>query len=74
MQILNNQSIIMHNLLYYKYETQKEKIGVIIEYIDTHYRELRKQLAAEKELTSEIKAKIEEAIMEFKKVFIQQEA
>ena len=45
-----------------------------IEYIDTHYRELRKQLAAEKELTSEIKAKIEEAIMEFKKVFIQQEA
>ena len=26
----------MHNLLYYKCETQKEKIGDIIEYIDTH--------------------------------------
>ena len=43
-----------------------------IEFIDTHYRDLRKQLAAEKELTSEIKAKIEEAIIEFKKVFIQE--
>ena len=45
-----------------------------LEYIDTHYRDLSKQLATEKELTPEIKGEIEEAIIEFKRVFIQQEA
>lgn len=44
----------------------------LLEYIDTHYRDLGKKILEGKSLTSEIKNTLEEAIVEFKKVFIQQ--
>ncbi|MDR5587715.1 MULTISPECIES: F0F1 ATP synthase subunit alpha [Clostridium] len=44
----------------------------LLEYVDTHYRELGKQIAEEKVLTDEIKAKLEVAIVEFKKIFLQE--
>lgn len=43
-----------------------------LEYIDTHYRELKKAISEEKTLTDDIKAKLEEAIVEFKKIFLQE--
>ncbi|MEG1287317.1 MAG: F0F1 ATP synthase subunit alpha [Clostridium sp.] len=42
-----------------------------LEYADTHYRELLKEIAEGKVLTDEIKVKIEACIIEFKKVFLQ---
>ena len=42
-----------------------------LEYSDTHYRELMKKILTEKTLTPEIKTSLEEAIVEFKKVFLQ---
>ena len=42
-----------------------------LEYADTHYRDLLKQIAVEKVLTDEIKVKIETCVIEFKKVFLQ---
>lgn len=42
-----------------------------LEYVDTHYRELVKQISQEQTLSAEIKKSLEEAIIEFKKVFIQ---
>lgn len=43
-----------------------------LEYIDTHYRDLSKKILTEKVLTNEIKSTLEEAIISFKKVFINQ--
>ncbi|MBU5488554.1 F0F1 ATP synthase subunit alpha [Clostridium sp. MSJ-8] len=43
-----------------------------LEYIDTHYRDLSKKILTEKVLTNEIKSTLEEAIVSFKKVFINQ--
>ena len=42
-----------------------------LEYTDTHYRDLLKQIAVEKVLTDEIKVKIETCVIEFKKIFLQ---
>ena len=42
------------------------------EFMDTHYREVGKLILQEKTLTDEIKAKLEEAIIEFKKIFLQE--
>ncbi|WP_244833689.1 F0F1 ATP synthase subunit alpha [Clostridium sp. BJN0001] len=42
------------------------------EYIDVHYRETQKAIMEQKVLTDEIKSKLEEAIAEFKKVFLQE--
>ena len=43
-----------------------------LEYVDTHYRDLAKAIIEGKTLTDEIKAKLEEAIVEFKKIFLQE--
>lgn len=43
-----------------------------LEYINTHYREMEKSISEEKTLTDDIKAKLEEAIVEFKKIFLQE--
>ena len=43
-----------------------------LEYMDTHYREIEKSIITGKTLTDEIKAMLEEAIVEFKKVFLQE--
>ena len=42
------------------------------EFMDTHYREVGKAILEEKTLTDQIKAKLEEAIVEFKKIFLQE--
>lgn len=49
-----------------KFESQ------LLEYMDTHQRELLKQIVDEKVLTDQIKTKLEEAIMDYKKVFLQE--
>ena len=43
-----------------------------LEYLDTHYREIEKSIITGKTLTDELKSKLEEAIVEFKKVFLQE--
>lgn len=43
-----------------------------LEYIDTHYREIEKSIITGKTLTDEIKSMLEQAIVEFKKVFLQE--
>ena len=43
-----------------------------LEYLDTHYRELLKRIVTEKVLNDEIKTLLEESIIEFKKVFLQE--
>ena len=44
-----------------------------LEYMDTHYREIgENQFLQKKTLTDEIKSKLEEAIDEFKKIFLQE--
>ena len=43
-----------------------------LEFADTHYRDLEKAIVAEKTLSDDIKSKLEEAIVEFKKVFLQE--
>jgi F-type H+-transporting ATPase subunit alpha len=43
-----------------------------LEYIDTHYRELGKSILTEKSLTDQIKAMLEESIVEFKKIFLKE--
>lgn len=43
-----------------------------LEYADTHYRELGKSILTEKTLNDEIKAKLEESIVEFKKIFLKE--
>jgi F-type H+/Na+-transporting ATPase subunit alpha len=43
-----------------------------LEYTDTHYREIEKSIIAGKTLTDEVKSMLEEAIVEFKKVFLQE--
>lgn len=42
----------------------------LLEYIDTHYRNLPKEILEKQELTDAIKAELENAIEEFKKVFL----
>ncbi|MDO5516614.1 MAG: F0F1 ATP synthase subunit alpha [Clostridium sp.] len=42
------------------------------EFMDTHYREVGKSILQEKTLTDEIKSKLEEGIVEFKKIFLQE--
>ena len=44
----------------------------LLEYMDTHYRELLKRIIDEKVLTDEIKHNLEEAIVEYKKVFLRE--
>lgn len=53
-------------------EVSKIKVfqNEFLEYIDTHYRDLSKKILTEKVLTNEIKSTLEEAIISFKKVFI----
>ncbi|QAA31437.1 F0F1 ATP synthase subunit alpha [Clostridium manihotivorum] len=41
-----------------------------LEYIDTHHRDIPKSIAEGKVLTDEIKANLEQAIAEFKKIFL----
>ncbi|WP_315081640.1 F0F1 ATP synthase subunit alpha [uncultured Clostridium sp.] len=55
-----------------KVEDIKKFEKELLEYVDTHYRELGRQIAEEKVLTDEIKAKLEVAIVEFKKIFLQE--
>lgn len=43
-----------------------------LEFIDTHHREVAKAIIAEKSLTDDIKSNLEAAIVEFKKVFLQE--
>lgn len=42
------------------------------EFMDTHYREVGKSILEQKTLTDEIKSKLEEGIVEFKKIFLQE--
>ncbi|KOA18355.1 ATP synthase subunit alpha [Clostridium homopropionicum DSM 5847] len=42
----------------------------LLEYIDTHYRNLPKEILEKQELTDSIKAELETAIDEFKKIFL----
>ena len=39
--------------------------------MDTHHRDILKQIVTEKELTKELKENIEKCIIEFKKMFLQ---
>ena len=41
-----------------------------LEYVDTHHRDLLKEIAVGKILTDEIKVKIEACVIEFKKIFL----
>ena len=43
-----------------------------LEYVDTHERELGKQILTEKVLTDEIKSKLDEVIVNYKKIFLQE--
>lgn len=43
-----------------------------LEYMDTHQRELLKKIVTEKVLTDEIKKTLEETIVEYKKIFLQE--
>ncbi|MCR4943587.1 MAG: F0F1 ATP synthase subunit alpha [Clostridium sp.] len=43
-----------------------------LEYVDTHERELAKQIITEKELTDEIKSRLDEVIVGYKKIFLQE--
>jgi F-type H+-transporting ATPase subunit alpha len=43
-----------------------------LEYMDTHYREIEKSIITGKTLTDEIKSMLEQSIVEFKKVFLQE--
>lgn len=43
-----------------------------LEYVDTHHREIEKSIITGKTLTDEIKSMLEEAIVEFKKIFLQE--
>ena len=40
--------------------------------MDTHYREIEKSIITGAALTDEVKASLEQAIVEFKKVFLQE--
>ena len=42
-----------------------------LEYADTHYRDLLKEIVEVGALTDEIKVKMENSILEFKKIFLQ---
>ena len=44
----------------------------LLEYIDTHHREVEKSIITEKTLTDEIKKQLEVVIVEFKKIFLQE--
>ena len=44
----------------------------LLEYIDTHHREVEKSIIAEKTLTDEIKKQLEVVIVEFKKIILQE--
>ena len=43
-----------------------------LEYADTHYRDIEKSIITGKTLTDEVKSMLEEAIVEFKKIFLQE--
>lgn len=43
----------------------------LLEYIDTHHRDLLKQIIEVKSITDEMKMELEKSILEFKKVFLQ---
>ena len=44
-----------------------------LEFMDTHHREVGKAILSEKTLTDDIKSALEGAIIEFKKVFLQEQ-
>lgn len=44
----------------------------LLEYVDTHHREVEKSIITEKTLTDEIKKQLEVVIVEFKKIFLQE--
>ena len=41
-----------------------------LEYMDTHHRDILKQIVVDKQLTNELKDGIEKSIIEFKKEFL----
>ena len=43
----------------------------LLEYADTHFRELLRQIVTEKTLTDEIKSNIQKCSVEYKKIFLQ---
>ena len=43
-----------------------------LEYVDTHERDLGKMIITEKVLTDEIKSKLDEVIVNYKKIFLQE--
>ncbi|KOF57223.1 MULTISPECIES: F0F1 ATP synthase subunit alpha [Clostridium] len=45
----------------------------LLEYIDTHYRDLGKEIIEKKALTDEINSELDKAIKEYKKIFIAEE-
>jgi F-type H+-transporting ATPase subunit alpha len=53
-------------------ETEIRKFeNEFLEFVDTHYRELLKNIAEKKSLDDELKESIDKAIVEFKKIFLQ---
>ena len=53
-------------------ETEIRKFeNEFLEFVDTHYRELLKNIADKKSLDDELKESIDKAIVEFKKIFLQ---
>ena len=43
-----------------------------LDYMETHHRDILKKIAEEKELTDEIKEGLQESIVDFKKIFLQE--
>lgn len=46
--------------------------AAILEYMNTHHRDIGKEISSKKILSDELKEKLEEAILEFKKVFLKE--
>ncbi len=46
--------------------------AALLEYMNTHHRDILKEIASKKELTPELKEDIEASILEFKKVFLKE--
>ena len=63
---------VTHNFLSdIKVSDIKKFESEFFEYVDTHYREIGKEILAKKVLTDEITAQLDQAIVEFKKIFLQ---
>ena len=62
---------VTHNFLSdIKVSDIKKFESEFFEYVDTHYREIGKEILAKKVLTDEITAQLDQAIVEFKKIFL----